>query len=128
MVNGYSLKLRGIRFVGRFGATREERSRGQQILVDVDLDLPIEALPKHDRRKDVVDYDAIVRRVVEEGIAEPYRLLETYVVHLVARLFEDTPAMCIRAAATKARAPTTYPVDAAIVEVVRQRNETEARR
>ena len=117
------MRLRGVRFVGRFGASKEERSRGQEILVDVDLDLPYETLPKRDRRKDVLDYDAIVRRVVEEGVGEPVRLLETFVLRLVGHLFEDTPAFRIRVAATKAKAPTTYPVDAATVEITRDREE-----
>lgn len=119
--NQYALRLRGIRFVARFGVSHEERARGQEIRVDVDLDLPVDALPKGDHLSDVVDYDLVVRRVVEEGVKEPFRLIETYVARVADLLLKDTPATRVRITATKAKAPTTYPVDAAIVEVVRIR-------
>jgi dihydroneopterin aldolase len=115
--------LRGIRFVARFGASREERARGQEIAVDVDLELPEGSLPKRDRRRDVVDYDAIVTAVVEEGLAKQFHLLESYVTTILDRLFKVTPAFRIRVAATKTRAPTTYPVDHATVAVVRERRD-----
>jgi dihydroneopterin aldolase len=119
--NAYTLSLRGIRFVARFGTSREERSRGQEIVVDVDLELPETALPKRDRRRDVVDYDQVVRCVVEEGLAKDFHLLESYVTTILGRLFAVTPASRIRVAATKTRAPTTYPIDAATVAIVRER-------
>ena len=121
-MNGYALRLRGIRFVAHFGVSAEERSTGQDILVDVDLELPYGALPRRDRRGDVVDYDAVVTRVVEEGLSDQFRLLETFVARVVGLLLEDTPAFRVRVAATKARAPTKYPLDSAIVEIVRTRD------
>jgi dihydroneopterin aldolase len=123
-VSGYALRLRGIRFVGSFGASRAERATSQEIVVDVDLDLPLDALPKQDRREDVFDYDRVVRLVVEEGVREPIRLLETYVARVVDRFLAGTPVRRVRVAARKAHAPTTYPVDEAIVEIVRVRRDS----
>jgi dihydroneopterin aldolase len=114
----YTLRLRAIRFLGHVGASRRERAIPQRIVVDVELTLPIASLPAHDHPDDVVDYDAVVRSVVEEGVAKPRRLLETYVVGVVGRLLAETPATKVRVSATKRRAPTTYPVAAAIVEIV----------
>jgi len=86
--------------------------------VDVELTLPLTALPKRDRRPDAVDYDAVAGVVVEQGRAERYRLLETYVQRLIERLMEATPAVRIRVAATKLRMPTVHNVDRAVVEMV----------
>jgi dihydroneopterin aldolase len=117
-VEEYTLRLHAIRFLAHVGASRRERAAPQRILVDVVLTLPAASLPASDRVRDVVDYDAVVRSVVEEGVTRPHRLLETYAIHVVNRLLVGTPATKVRVSATKCRAPTTYPLAAAIVEVV----------
>lgn len=118
----YTLRLRGIRLQGHVGASREERTTPQEIIVDVDLTLPVQALPTKDRLREVVDYDAVACQVVEEGGAQPYRLLETYVAGVVERLLRETPATHARVSATKRRVPTKYPVDTAAVEIVGHRS------
>lgn len=117
-VDEYTLRLRGVRFQGHVGASREERAVPQEIVVDVDLSLPVLSLPKRDRLKEIVSYDTIASSVVEEGQVEAYRLLETYVTRVVARLLDETGAFRIRVAATKKRVPTRYPVASASVELV----------
>jgi dihydroneopterin aldolase len=117
MLLEYTLRLSGIRFRAKVGASRSERAIPQELVVDVELTLPVDALPQHDARREVVDYDKVASLVVEEGLAEPYRLLETYAQRLVARLLEQTPALRVRVAATKLRVPTTHSVDRAAVEI-----------
>lgn len=117
----YSLRLRGIRFQGHIGASREERAVAQEILVDVDVHLPVQMLPKLDALEEVLSYDLVACCVVDAGVAQPYRLLETYVDRVATSLLEQTRALSVRVAATKRHVPTTHPVDSAIVEVVRTR-------
>ncbi|MBX3264420.1 MAG: dihydroneopterin aldolase [Labilithrix sp.] len=121
MVTEYTLRLHSIRFRTNMGASRSERSIPQEILVDVELTLPVGALPKRDLRRDAVDYGVIADLVVEEGLAEPYHLLETYAQRLVHRLLEETPALRVRVGATKLRVPTSHSVDRAVVELVASR-------
>jgi dihydroneopterin aldolase len=121
MLESYTLRVDGIRFRANFGASHSERSLPQEIVVDVELTLPLAALPKRDRRPDAVDYDAVAGVVIEQGRAERYRLLETYVQRLIERLMEATPAVRIRVAATKLRMPTMHNVDRAVVEMVATR-------
>lgn len=121
MVSEYTLKLQGIRFLAHVGASREERKAPQEIIVDVDLCLPLSSLPKRDHRREVVDYDRIVTRVVETGLAEPYRLLEVVASRIVSRLFEETPALRLCVRVKKLKAPTKHPVDAAAVELTAAR-------
>ena len=116
MLEGYTLRLDGIRFRANLGASHSERALPQEIVVDVELTLPLSALPKRDRRPDAVDYDAVAGVCVETGLAERYRLLETYVQRLIERLLDATPALRIRVAATKLRMPTMHNVDRAVVE------------
>ena len=122
-VHEYTLRLDAIRFRANVGASRSERSFPQELVVDVELSLPLSALPKSDHKREVVDYDAVVRLVVEEGLAQPYRLLETYADRLLTRLLSETPASRVRVAATKLRVPTTHHVDRAVVELVGSRDD-----
>ena len=122
MVTEYTLRLHAIRFRTNMGASRSERDIPQEILVDVELTLPVAALPKRDLRRDAVDYGVIADLVVSEGIAEPYHLLETYAQRLVNRLLKETPALRVRVGATKLRVPTSHSVDRAVVELVASRD------
>jgi dihydroneopterin aldolase len=117
MLEGYTLRLQAIRFRANIGASRNERSMPQELVVDVELTLPVSALPAHDLKKEVVDYDAIASLVVEEGQATPYHLLETYARRLIERLFQATPATRVLVAATKLRVPSKHSVDRAVVEL-----------
>jgi 7,8-dihydroneopterin aldolase/epimerase/oxygenase len=127
VLHEYMLRLHGIRFRGNVGASRSERSIPQEIVVDVELTLPVSALPQRDAKREVVDYDMVARVVVEEGTASPHHLLETYAQRLIARLLDATPALRVRVAATKLRVPTTHSVDRAIVELVAVRENGGAR-
>src|SRR5580700_11741920 len=123
MLLEYTLRLHAIRFRANLGASHSERAIPQEIVVDVDLSLPVAALPRRDHRREVVDYNTIANLVVEAGLAEPYRLLETYARVLVDRLLAGTPATRVRIAATKLRVPTSHSVDRAVVELVASRDE-----
>lgn len=118
MIREYTLRLEAVRFRANIGASAAERSIPQDLVVDVSLELPVSVLPKRDAKREVVDYDLVVRLVVEVGLAEPYRLLEVYVQRLLERLLLETPALRVRVAATKLRVPSTYSTDKAIVELV----------
>lgn len=122
MLREYTLRLHGIRFRANVGASRSERSILQEIVVDVELELPLSAFPRRDHRREVMDYDVVSRIVVEEGLAQPYRLLEIYAERLVSRLLGETPAVRVRVSATKLRVPTTHSVDRAVVELVGTRD------
>jgi dihydroneopterin aldolase len=122
MVTDYTLRLHAIRFRTNIGASKGERSIPQEIVVDVELTLPVAALPRRDARRDAVDYGVIANLVVEEGLAEPYHLLETYAQRLVKRLLAETPALKVKVGATKMRVPTSHSVDRAVVELVATRD------
>src|SRR5215217_19520 len=99
MVTEYTLRLHAIRFRTNMGASKSEREIPQEIVVDVELTLPVSALPKKDLRRDAVDYGVIADLVVEEGRVQTYHLLETYAQRLVTRLLEETPALKVRVGA-----------------------------
>ena len=119
--SSYTLRLRGIRFQGHIGASLEERAVRQEILVDVDVECDATSLPVQDVLEEVLSYETIACCVVDVGVAQPYRLLETYVQRVAQALMQSTPALKVRISATKKHVPTTHPVDRAEVEVVMAR-------
>jgi dihydroneopterin aldolase len=122
MLREYTMRLHGVRFRANLGVSHSERALPQEIVVDVELTLPLSAFPKRDVRRDAVDYGAVANMVVEEGQAENYRLLETFAQRLIERLMRETPALQARVSTTKLRVPTSHAVDRAVVELVATRD------
>jgi dihydroneopterin aldolase len=122
-VRDYSIRLDGVRFRSRHGASVSERRLPQDFVVRVDLSLPPAALPARDERREVVDYDRIASVIVDEGTSGSCRLLETLAKRIVERIFADFPATSVRIIITKARPPTSMSVEAASVELLVSRDE-----
>jgi dihydroneopterin aldolase len=117
-VRDYRIRLDGVRFRSRHGASVSERRLPQDFIANVELSFPSTSLPASDDRRDVVDYDRIASVIVEEGTSRSCRLLETLAERIVARIFADFPATSIRIVITKARPPTSTSVEAASVELL----------
>jgi 7,8-dihydroneopterin aldolase/epimerase/oxygenase len=113
----YVIHLDGIRFRGRHGASRAERDLPQDFVATLDVELPIEALPRSDNRKGLVDYGALSELVVHEGTSQSYRLLETLAARLIDRILEKTPSTSVRVRIKKFGPPTPVSVDSAAIEL-----------
>ena len=122
-VRDYSIRLDGVRFRSRHGASMSERRLPQDFVVHVELSFPPTALPASDDRREVVDYDRIASAIADEGTAGSCRLLETLAKRIVDRIFTDFPATSVRIIITKARPPTSTSVEAASVELLVSRDE-----
>jgi dihydroneopterin aldolase len=122
-VRDYRIRLDGIRFRSKHGASISERRLPQDFVANVELLLPPSALPGSDERGEVVDYDRIASVIVQEGTSRSCRLLETLAKRIVERIFTDFPATSVRIAITKARPPTSSSVEAASVELLLTRGD-----
>ena len=82
------------------------------------------ALPARDHKKEVVDYDAVARLVVEEGQATAYHLLgDVRGAPHRSPARGDPKATRVCVAATKLRVPSMHSVDRAVgVEIVATRD------
>lgn len=114
---GYRIRLDGIRFRARHGASEAERYLLQDFVVDLEVGLPVSLLPESDDRSRVYDYDALASLVVEEGTRTSYKLLETLAARLLERILADTPASHATVRVRKFGPPTTASVDTVAVEV-----------
>lgn len=113
----YTIHLDGIRFRGRHGASRAERDLPQDFVATLDVELPIDAFPRTDSQKGVVDYGLLAEIVVKEGTQASYRLLETLAARLIDRILEASPSKSVRVRIKKFGPPTPVSVDAASIEL-----------
>ena len=120
-VETYRIRLAGIRFRARHGASRAERDLPQDFVVDLDVVLPVALLPRSDTRARVFDYDKLAALVVEEGTRVSYKLLETLADRLIERVLADTPATAVTVQVKKFGPPTSASVDAVAVELTGRR-------
>ena len=113
----YGIRLDGIRFRSKHGASDSERQLPQDFVADLEVSLPVSLLPESDDRTTVFDYDTLATLVVDEGTRTSYKLLETLAQRLLARIFEDTPALTATVRLRKFGPPTLASVDSAAIEV-----------
>lgn len=116
------MRLDGIRFRGRHGASRAERDLPRDYIASLEVELPVAALPKTDTLKGVYDYGRLADIVVGEGTGASYRLLETLAQRLVSRILDESPALSVTVRITKFGPPTSVSVDSASVELTGQRD------
>jgi dihydroneopterin aldolase len=111
----YTVRMEGIRFRGKHGVSKSERSLPQDFRVTVEVSLPYRCLPRTDEVKDVFDYDRISNLVVDEGTRQQCKLLETLAQRLIGRILQDTPATRVVVSVTKSHPPTSASVDCVVV-------------
>jgi dihydroneopterin aldolase len=116
-ISAYRIRLEGIRFRARHGASDAERYLLQDFVVDLEITLPVELLPASDERNRVYDYDVLANLVVEEGTAHSYKLLETLAKRLIQRILTDSPAIAATVRLRKFGPPTSASVDTVAIEL-----------
>ena len=117
-VREYRIRLEGVRFRSKHGASSSERKLPQDFVANVELALPPSALPTGDERREVVDYDLIASAIVDEATTRSCRLLETLARRIVDRIFADFVATSVRIVITKSHPPTSTSVESASVELL----------
>lgn len=122
VATGYKIRLEGIRFRAKHGVSEQERSLPQDFVVDLEVLMPTSSLPQSDTIKDVFDYDRLSTLVVDVGTRQQFKLLEVYARRLIATILEQTPALRVSVAVKKSKPPTTHSVDAAVIELVGERD------
>lgn len=113
--------LEGIKFHGFHGLTKLERQIGVRLSVDVDLALELEFSGRNDDVEATLDYRRVHAAVVELGRGKSHKLLESFGVALIDRLFEEFPADSITVRVRKETPVLDGIVDSVGVELTRSR-------
>ncbi|MDD5698502.1 MAG: dihydroneopterin aldolase [Victivallaceae bacterium] len=77
----------GLRLTTVIGTLAEERRRKQQLIINLELGLPLQAAGKSDELSDSVDYSRIEAKIIEMGAKTRFFLLE--------RFAEATAELCL---------------------------------
>jgi len=101
------IALAGMRFFGYHGALPEERSRGQEFVVDVEVETDLRAAGKSDDLHDTVDYRKVYDAVKSVVEGPPRQLLEAVAEEIATRVLgiERVEAVVIRLRKPSVRMP-----------------------
>lgn len=115
--------LTGLQFYGFHGVNPEERSLGQQFVVDLHAELDLSVPAASDRLEDTVSYTELYRAVKAVMEGEPCNLLESAAGTIAGRVLDKHPQIdAVRVRVQKPRPPIKGSViEAAGVEIYRSR-------
>lgn len=115
------IALSGMRFFGYHGALAEERERGQEFVVDIDMLTDLRPAGLSDRLDDTVDYREAyaAARAVVEGPAK--QLLEAVAEEIASRILALDRVEAVTVRLRKPAVKLPGPVDHSAVEITRRR-------
>jgi dihydroneopterin aldolase len=114
-----AITLRGMRFLGRHGATLEERMEPQPIEVDVVLRADLHAPAASDELADTIDYGAVFRLVAEIVEQRSFRLLEALAGAIADQILATHPVPQLTVRVRKPKAPLPGAFETVEVELRR---------
>jgi dihydroneopterin aldolase len=115
------IELRGLRAVGRHGVLAEEQERGQDFVVDVALEVDLDAPARSDDLADTVDYGALGAEVVAAVEGTRFDLIEALAGHIAGLAIAKQGALAVTVTVHKPSAPMTVPFDDVAVVLHRTR-------
>jgi len=115
------IALRGLRAVGHHGVYAEERENGQPFLVDVVLDVDLQAAARSDDVTDTVHYGELAQRVIAVVEGEPVNLIETLAQRIADVCLAADRVDAVEVTVHKPEAPVGVPFDDVAVSIFRRR-------
>lgn len=116
--------ITGIEAFAYHGCTPEERERGQDFLVDVELEYDAAAAVSGDDLVAAVDYDRLAAEVHDLVTRERYDLIETLAARIGEHIMRSSPASRLLVRVHKPQAPMSRKVGGVAVEMVIERDES----
>ena len=113
--------LSGMRFFGYHGALPEERVRGQEFVVDVEVDADLGAAGRSDALDDTVDYRDLYEAARAVMTGEPRQLLEAVAEDIAGRVLALSRVNAVVVKVRKPRVQLPGPLDHSAVEIRRTR-------
>jgi dihydroneopterin aldolase len=114
------IELRGLRVRGHHGVYPEERTRGQDFVVDVTVWIDLAPAAASDDLADTLDYGALARRATDVVSGEPCDLIETVAGRIAEDVMGDERVHAVEVTLHKPQAP--IPLEFADVAVVARRS------
>jgi len=113
--------LNGVPLRARLGELPEERAFPQKLLLDMTVELELEAAVNTDQLSLTVDYKKLVDRLQATAEQTTFSLLETLTSRLCQVALEDPKVRVVHARLRKFPAELTGQVESVAVEITRKR-------
>lgn len=113
--------LAGMRFFGYHGVLPEERARGQEFIVDVEVEADLGTAGRSDALGDTVDYRDVYEAARAVTMGPPKQLLEAVAEEIAGRVVGLPRVAAATVRVRKPHAPLPGPLAYSAVEVRRSR-------
>lgn len=120
-MNTDSISLLGLRVFAYHGVLAEEKSAGQEFVVDVTLLTDLTVPASSDDLADTVDYGALAAAIHDRVASEQWNLIERVAGRVADLVMEDERIAEVEVRVHKPAAPIAVPFDDVVVEVRRCR-------
>jgi dihydroneopterin aldolase len=120
-MNRDTISLLGLRVFAYHGVLEEEKSAGQQFVVDVTLHVDLEVPVASDHLADTIDYGALAVAIHERVASEQWNLIERVAGRVADLVMEDDRVLGVEVRVHKPAAPITVPFGDVVVELQRNR-------
>jgi FolB domain-containing protein len=117
---GDRIYLQGLRVACRIGARPHERSRTQEIVIDVCLHVDLEEPGRSDRLEDTADYSRLAGQITDMAESSSFQLLERMAEEVASLALADAKVHRVEVKVSK---PHALPRGrAAAVQIIRDRS------
>jgi len=120
-MNRDSISLLGLRVFAYHGVLEEEKSAGQEFVVDVTLHLDLTTPASSDDLYDTVDYGALAAAIHNRVAGEQWNLIERVADRVADLVMEDARVSAVEVRVHKPAAPISVPFDDVVIELRRSR-------
>jgi dihydroneopterin aldolase len=110
--------ITGLEVFAYHGCTPEEKERGQDFLIDLEVEYDLSPAIAEDDLGRAVDYDGLASAVHELASEERYDLLESLASRIGEHILDSTPAERVLVRVHKPDAPMQREVEDVAVEMV----------
>ncbi len=116
------LAIYEIEFHGHCGVTEEERTIGQRLSVDVEIECDVAGAARSDRLEETIDYDRLCGEIVKIGRESRVHLIESLAEKIARKILEERRIASVTVRVKKCLPPREEIRGGVVVEIVRSRN------
>lgn len=120
MSNKDFISIKGLRAFGHHGLLPDEKVRGQEFIVDVELHLPLQQAGQADDLSKTVDYGLIALVVNKHIIGHPVELIETLAENIATEILEHKIIQKVVVTVHKPHAPISVEFSDVAVTITRK--------
>lgn len=113
------ITVSGLTVETRIGVTEKERSRPQDVVIDIDIERDLAAAGASDSLEDTIDYDGLVNEVAALARASECNLLETLASKIADRVADKDGVTGVTVKVGKGHVPVDEEVSSISVSVGR---------